>query len=242
MVRLLQRSGIYRLSNCMKGVFIFDWWIAQKNVWCTWRTGCQRTMLPVTDYSFQDSREYSAGTLSCLNKSWPTKTWLSPQKYVYLVVFDTNLFVSIYQVPKSNRIRLWLNDSQFVKFPNFPLQLKLKLLTGCQKGSLAPVNAAPGNYWALSEFDRWQQATPPLLSIVDYKTEFQVFEEKKIKWGRDSGQTFYSFSVWMLWGPTLHHLDSKESNFINDFQSVFLASFLPISQNLIPILVGLEST
>ena len=53
LARLLQR----RLSNCMKVIFIFDWWIAQKNVWCTWRAGCQRTMLPVTDYSFQDSRE-----------------------------------------------------------------------------------------------------------------------------------------------------------------------------------------
>ena len=41
------------------------------------------TMLPVTDYSFQDSREYWTSTLSCLNKSWPI-----PQKYVYLVVFD----------------------------------------------------------------------------------------------------------------------------------------------------------
>ena len=174
MARLLQRSGIYRLSNCMKGIFIFDWWIAQKNVWCTWRAGCQRTMLPVTDYSFQDSRKYSASTLSSL-----TKSWLSPQKYAYLVVFDIKFLVSIYQVLKGNRIWLWLNDCQFVKFPNLPLQLKLKLLTGCQKGSLAPVNAAPGNYWALSEFDRWQQATPPLLSIVDYKTEFQVLKKKR---------------------------------------------------------------
>ena len=138
------------------------------------------------------------------------------------MVFYTKLFLTIYQVPKSNRIWLWLNDCQFVKFPNLPLQLKLKLLTWCQKGSLAPVNAAPGNYWALSEFDRWQQATPPLLSIVDCKTEFRVFEEKKIKWGRDSGYRTCSFT--------------------NVFQSVFLTSFfLSISQNFIPILVGLES-
>ena len=137
LARLLQR----RLSNCMKGVFIFYWWIAQKNVWCTWRAGCQRAMLPVTDYSFQDSQEHSASTWSSLNKSWPI-----PQKYVYLVVFDTKLFVTIYQVPKSKRVWLWLNNCQFVKFPNLPLQLKLNLLTWCQKGSLAPVNAAPGNY------------------------------------------------------------------------------------------------
>ena len=160
---------------------------------------------------------------------------------MYTWWFDTKLFVTIYQVPKSNRIWLWLNDCQFVKFPNLPLQLKLNLLTWCQKGSLAPVNAAPGNYWALSEFDTWQQATPPLLSIVDYKIEFQVVEEKKIKWGRNSGQTFYSFSVWMLWGPILHHLHSNESYFITVFQSVFLKSFLSISQNFIPILDGLES-
>ena len=69
LARLLQRSGIYRLPNYRKEVFIFDWWIAQKNVWCTWRAGCQRTMLPVTDYSFQDSQECSASTLSSSTKS-----------------------------------------------------------------------------------------------------------------------------------------------------------------------------
>ena len=31
------------------------WSKAKKVVRCTWRAGCQRTMLPVTDYSFQDS-------------------------------------------------------------------------------------------------------------------------------------------------------------------------------------------
>lgn len=149
------------------------------------------------------------------------------------MVFDTKLFLTIYQVPKSNRIRLWLNGCQFVKFPNLPLQLKLNLLTWCQKGSFAPVNAAPGNYWALSEFDRWQQATPPLLSIVDYKIEFQVVEEKNIKWGRDSGQTFYSFSVW-IWGPILHNLHSNESYFITVFQSVFLKSFFILFTEFYP--------